>query len=135
MDHIRELHGVLDEEDGNVVANNIPVALLGVELYCEAADVANCVGTATAAEDRGEADEDGCLPRLVGQDRGKCQILSALEDPEGTKSTGTPGMDNSLGNTLMVEAVDLEPVISKRRVGTWASTPIHLLTGKVVLQQ
>ncbi|KAG1247507.1 hypothetical protein G6F65_020130 [Rhizopus arrhizus] len=41
---IRELHRVLDEEDGDVVAHQVPVAFIGVELDGEAAHVAFCVG-------------------------------------------------------------------------------------------
>jgi len=61
MNDIGELDGVLDEEDGDIVADNVPVALLRVELDSEAADIAYCVGAATAAEDGREANEDGCL--------------------------------------------------------------------------
>ena len=51
VDDIGELDGVLDEENGNVVANEIPVTLLGVELGRETTDITNSVGTAPAAED------------------------------------------------------------------------------------
>ena len=37
MREVRELDAVLDEEDGHVVADEIEVALLGVELHREAA--------------------------------------------------------------------------------------------------
>lgn len=50
MNDIGELHGILDEEDGNVVANNVPVTLLGVELDRKAADISNGVGTASASQ-------------------------------------------------------------------------------------
>ena len=43
VDKVRELDGVLDEEDGNVVPDDVPVALLRVELHSEAADVADRV--------------------------------------------------------------------------------------------
>lgn len=52
VDNIRELDCVLDEEDWDVVANNVPVALLGVELDGKATDVSHCVGAATASKHR-----------------------------------------------------------------------------------
>lgn len=49
MDKIGELDGVLDEEDGDVVAYDISVALLGVEFDCKAAHITNGIGRATAS--------------------------------------------------------------------------------------
>ena len=57
MDEVRELHRVLDEEHGNVVADEIPVAFVGVELDREAAHVARGVGRAALARDRRKAHE------------------------------------------------------------------------------
>ncbi len=57
MDQIRELDGILDEEDRNVVTDEIPVALLGVELDSEAADIAGKVGGALVAGNGREANE------------------------------------------------------------------------------
>ncbi len=66
VDEVGELDGVLDEEDGDVVADEVPVAFGGVHLDGEAADVAGRVGRAHVAGDGGEADEDGvCWPTLV----------------------------------------------------------------------
>jgi hypothetical protein len=39
MNQIRELQRILNEEDRNVVADNIPVPLLCIKLDCETADV------------------------------------------------------------------------------------------------
>ena len=41
VDHIRELHSVLDEEYRDVVANHIPVAFFCVMLDGESTDIAN----------------------------------------------------------------------------------------------
>ena len=57
MDEIGKLHRVLDEEHRDVVADQVPVALVGVELDGEAADVAHRVGRSALAGDGGEADE------------------------------------------------------------------------------
>ena len=37
---VGKLHRILDEEDGDVVADQIPIAFIGVELDREAADIA-----------------------------------------------------------------------------------------------
>ena len=57
VDQVGELDRVLDEEDRDVVADEVPVALLGVELDGEAAHVARQVGRALVAGDGREADE------------------------------------------------------------------------------
>ena len=49
MDQVGKLDPVLNEEDGDVVADEIPVALLGVEADGKAADVAGGVGRASRA--------------------------------------------------------------------------------------
>ena len=59
VDQVRELDRVLNEEDRDVVADDVPVALLGVELHGKAAHVAREVGRAFIAGDRREAHEGG----------------------------------------------------------------------------
>jgi hypothetical protein len=68
MDEVGELDRVLDEEDRDVVADDVPVALLRVELDREAAHVAGEVGRALAAGDGREAHE------------GRRLLAGALED-------------------------------------------------------
>jgi len=46
VNYVGEFNCVLDEEDGDVVAYDIPVALSSVEFDGEATDVADCVGGA-----------------------------------------------------------------------------------------
>ncbi len=55
VDEVRELDRVTDEEDAQVVADQVPVAVLGVELDREAARVARRLRGVTPAGDRGEA--------------------------------------------------------------------------------
>jgi hypothetical protein len=61
MDNVGELDGVLDEKDGDVVAYDVPVALLGVELDGKAAHITDGIGRATASQDGREAKKDWCL--------------------------------------------------------------------------
>lgn len=50
VNDIGELHCVLNEEDWNVVANNVPVAFLGVEFDGETTNISHRVGAAPASE-------------------------------------------------------------------------------------
>ncbi len=101
-DEVRELHRVADEEDRGVVADEIVVALIGVELQRESARVAPRVGRALLAGDGREAREHlGLLagleqPRLrVGGD-----VSGRLEDAEGT---GALRVHVALRDALAVE--------------------------------
>src|SRR5690606_190627 len=58
---IGELHGVLDEENRNVVAHEIPVALVGVKLDGKTAHVPGGVLGPTLACDGREPYKDGRL--------------------------------------------------------------------------
>lgn len=107
MDKVGEFDGFLDEEDGNIVADDIPIALIGVELCGEASNISHCVCTASTALHGGKADEGGGGTGGVGQDFGGGDIFQALEELEVTMGTGTSSVDDSLWNTLMVEAVNL----------------------------
>ena len=43
MDEVWKLHRVLYEEHGDIVAHQVPIALLGIELHRKAADITRCV--------------------------------------------------------------------------------------------
>ena len=89
VDQIRKLHRVLDEEHRDVVADEIPVAFVGVELDGEAAHVARRVGRTAFAEHGREADEDRRLLARLGEQRGARVLpewLRALEDSRAPPS-------------------------------------------------
>ena len=50
MNNIGEFHGVLNEKDGNVVSDNIPVTLLGVELHSKSTNIAHRISRTTASK-------------------------------------------------------------------------------------
>jgi len=87
-------------------ANNIPVALLGVEADSKATDVADRVGRATRAADGREAEEDGRLTRGVVEDAGLGELGDRRVELEGAVGGGTPGMDDALRDALVVERGD-----------------------------
>ena len=113
MDDIRELHRILNEEDRNVVSNNVPVALIGIELDSEASHISNSIGRATATKDGREAKEDRSCARCVGEDASRSHICGGLEECELAEGAGAACMDDTLWNAFVVEAVDLEESVSR----------------------
>ena len=107
MDDIGELHRILDEENGNVVSNNVPIALVRVKLDCEATNITDRISGATATQHGREANENGGLARGIGKDAGRSNIRRRLEKSKLSVSTCAAGVDNALWDALMVEAVDL----------------------------
>jgi hypothetical protein len=108
MDQVGELDRVLDEEDRDVVADQIPVALIGVEFHREAAHVAGRVDRARAAGHGREAGEDrrascpSCWNRrrLVSSGIGSCAFEIAMR--------GRPArVHDAFGDALVVEMEDL----------------------------
>ncbi len=57
MNDVREFHRILDEEHRDVVAHQVPIAFVGIELHGEAAHVASGVGRTALASNGGESNE------------------------------------------------------------------------------
>ena len=77
VDQIGKLHRVLDEEHRDVVADEVPVAFVRVELDREAAHVARGVGRAALADDGREAHEHRRALAGLGEDRGARDVASS----------------------------------------------------------
>ncbi len=112
VDEVRELHGVPDEEHPQVVAHQVPVAVLGVELHGEAARVARHLRGVPATRDCREPHGDvGLLARLLEQpcpgvprDR---LVADGAVSREGAVGEDTTGVHHTLGDALAVEVADL----------------------------
>ena len=117
MDDVGKLDGILYEEYGNVIGDNVPVALLRVEFDGKTTDITDGVGAASTAKDGREADKDGRLPRGVSQDRGIRDVLGAFEETERSKSTASTGVDNTFGNALMIKTMNLEKCYQQSQCG------------------
>jgi hypothetical protein len=98
----------LDKEDGDVVADDIPVAFFGIELGREASHITHGIGTALAALDSREPHKHRRAARGIRQDLSIGHVFGAFFEAEGPEGAGTTGVDDSFGDALMVEAVDLE---------------------------
>ena len=118
MHQIGELDGVLDEEHRDVVADEIPVALTRVELDGEPTHVARQVERPLVAGHGGEAHEHlralaGLLERIGAGD-----VAERLVALEVAVSAVAAGVDDPLGDALVVEVEDLLPeveVLQRRR--------------------
>ena len=108
VDQVGELDGVLDEEHGDVVADEVPVALLRVQLDGEPPDVPGHVGRALAAGDGREPHERRRSSRRPSG-TGRRLVTWALrpvvlEIPVRPVSSG---VDDPLGDAFVVEVEDL----------------------------
>ena len=106
VDDVGELDAVLDEEHRDVVADEVEDALLGVELRREAPGVAHRVGRAAGPGDRGEPHEHRCLDVLL-EERSRGELRGAAVPDEGAVRSGAAGVDDALGDALVVEVGDL----------------------------
>jgi hypothetical protein len=106
VDEVREAHGVLDEEDRDVIPHEIEIPLLGVELHGEAAHVPAEVGRAARADDRGEAHEHRRLLRGVVEEGGAGETAERLVDLEEAMGGRSVRVHNPLGNPLVIEVGD-----------------------------
>lgn len=79
VDEVGELDCILNEEHRYVVADNIPVTLLGVEFDGETTDVTDGVSATARALDCRESNKDGSLSGGVSQNPSRGNILSALK--------------------------------------------------------
>src|ERR1700682_1172287 len=57
MNEVGKPNCVLYEKDGHIIAHDVPVAFLRVQLYCEAAHIAGKISRAFVAGHRGEPNE------------------------------------------------------------------------------
>src|SRR5690554_5462790 len=102
MDEIRELERIADEKDRRVVAHQIPVALLGIELEGKAAHIALGIGGAEFTGYGGEAgDEVGFLADAI-EDRRPGIWREILGEGEGAVGAPALGVDHPLGDALAV---------------------------------
>ena len=131
MDQIGEFDRVLDEEDRDIVADNVPIALLRVEFDREAAHVACQIHRPLVAGYGREADKDlGLLPHL-GQHVGLGMIGQAIGQFEYAVGAIAAGVDHALGNALMIEMEDLlaQDKVFEQRGASFAGTQAVLIVG------
>ncbi|MGY3246865.1 hypothetical protein ACVWYT_006314 [Streptomyces sp. TE4109] len=107
VDEVGELDGVLDEEHRGVVADEVVVALFGVELQRETAGVAHRVGRAEVARDGREAQEGLGLLADLGEELGPRPLRDVTGQRERAVRAGAAGVHDALRNALTVEVREL----------------------------
>ena len=107
VNHVGEADCVLDEEHRDIVADDVPVAFLGIELDREAAHVARQVHRALAAGDGGETDEGGRLLAGALEDVRARVARQRFVSLKETVRAIAAGMHHALRDALMVEVEDL----------------------------
>jgi len=103
VDEVAELERIADEEDRRVVADHVPVALLGVELHREAAGIAGRVGRSLLSAHGREADEELALVAHLREELGRGVAGDVVGDGEATVGARALGMHDTLRHPLAVE--------------------------------
>ncbi len=94
---------VAQKKDRRVVAHQVPVALLGIELDGRAANVALGVGGAALAGHRREAQEQVSLLADVGEELGLGVLGDVMGHLEGAVGARALGVHAPLGDHLAIE--------------------------------
>ena len=103
MNHIWELNSVPDEKYGEIVANQVVVAILGVELDGKAAGISYCVRRAPPSSDSRKPHEHGGLFLGVLKEFSLGIGLHAIINLKVAVCSRSFGMDNPLGNAFPVK--------------------------------
>src|ERR1700733_9555621 len=106
MIEIRKAQRVAKEEHRRIVAYHVPIALFGVELQGETADVALSIRSAALAGDRGKTREQWRLLADFGEDFRFGMATDVMRDSEGPMRTGTFGVHAPLGNHFAVKVCE-----------------------------
>lgn len=127
VDQVGEMNGRLDEEDGDVVAHNVEVALVGITtlvLVCcssvgerlgylqsrrKAVDITHRISTAPGASNGREADEDGRLLSLLAQERSSSDVAIVSIAGESAVGSSTTSMDSPFGDLYTQRVSDKRP--------------------------
>ena len=105
LDQVCELDGVLNGEDWDVIAEDIPIALLGVGLDGKPSHVSQCIATTSRSKYGRETKEDRRISRSVSQNPRIGHVCNAFIEFEGSECTGPTCMNSSFRDTLVVETV------------------------------
>src|SRR5450756_391785 len=118
MDEVGEFNGILDEENRDVVADQVPVAFLGVKLDGKSTYVTRGVDRTRAACDGRYAGKHGGLLTYLGEYPGGGVLLQRGGQLEESMHARRTRVNDTLGNTLVIEMVDFfaeDEILQKRR--------------------
>src|ERR1035437_2291538 len=118
MDEVGEFDGILDEENRDVVADQVPVAFLGVKLDGKSSYVTRGIHRTRAACDGRDASEHGRLLTHLGEY--PCGGISFQRGGQLKESMRArrARVNDTLGNALVVEMRDFvakDEILQERR--------------------
>ncbi len=102
VDEVGKFIGITHEEDRRVVADQIPIALVGVKLQGEAPHVALGVGGAAFAGDGREPEKTLGLAANTREDSGLGEFRDVMGDGKMSVGAGAFGVDGALGDAFAV---------------------------------
>src|SRR5205814_7140372 len=107
VDDVGKFDRVLNKENGDVVSDEIPVALLGIELDRKPAHITRQIGRTFTARYGGESHEGrGLFPGPLKQ-VGACDVSKRFVVLEIAVGAKTPCVNYALGDALVVEMKNL----------------------------
>src|SRR5450759_2171752 len=106
MDEVGKFDGILDEENRDVVADQVPVSFLGVKLDGKPAYVTRGIDRTRAACDSRYARKQRRLFTYLGEDSGGGVSLQRGGQLEVTMRASGTRVNDTLGNALMIEMGD-----------------------------
>src|SRR5665647_3132860 len=118
MDEVREFYGILDEENRNVVANQVPVTFFRVKLDGKSAYVTRGIYRTRAACDGRYTSKYGGLLTNLGEYPGGGVLFQRGGQLEESMHARPSRVNDTLGNTLMIEMGDFftkNEILQKRR--------------------
>ena len=121
MDEIGKLDGVLDEKDRDIVADEVPVSLFGIELHGKPAHVTRCIDRTRAAGDRREPGKDRDLLALALEQVSARQVGQRLIGFERTMRRGASGVNDAFRDPLVIEVkyfLAKDEILEQRRAAS-----------------
>jgi len=107
MNQVGEFHRILNKKNRNIVANDVPVALFGVELDSKTPHIARHVRRTLAARHSGKSHKGRGFFALALEDIGAGDVLEGIVGFKIAMGAVTPGMYYPFGDSLMVKMKDL----------------------------
>src|SRR5215475_2036846 len=111
MDQVGKLDRILYEEHGNVVTDDVPVALARIQLDGKAPHITRQIGRALVTGHGRESDEcRSFLARSLQQVRA-CNVCKRFISLEVTVCAETARVHHPLGNSFVIEVKQLLPEV------------------------
>src|SRR5664280_2551341 len=106
MDEVGKFDGILDEENRDVVADQVPVAFLCVKLDGKSAYVTRGIYRTRAACDGRYTSKHGCLLTYLGEYPGGGVLFQRGGQLEKSMRARRARVNDALGNSLVIEMRD-----------------------------